>query len=172
MHKLSFTTNAATAATAEHHRQVRKRLRAPIAPPGWLTTAELISRGYFGSTASVDRACARPMHDNPLPRPARDRVTNTRYWRVEEAEDWLARERERIAARLVLPNLIDAVQRNPLPGLPGPHPPPSQRSVYPERDAQAPTGIATAPQSVSPTDAGARPMLSTCTQRIAGTEQR
>jgi hypothetical protein len=99
-------------------------------------------------------------------------VTNTRYWRVEEAEDWLARERERIAARLVLPNQTDPAQRKPLPGLPGPQRPACQRFVSPQHEAQAGAGIGSALQSVSPTEAEASEMPSTCAQRSPGTQQR
>jgi hypothetical protein len=64
---------------------------------------DLLARNIFGSSASVDRACIRQPDDNPLPKPARDRVTNARYWREDDIAAWVERERRRMAARLVLP---------------------------------------------------------------------
>lgn len=70
---------------------------------------DLLERNIFGSSASVDRACIRQPDDNPLPKPARDRVTNARYWREQDIAAWVERERERMAGRLVLPSSLAGV---------------------------------------------------------------
>ena len=103
-------TTATIAAAAAEQRQPSRRPRPQYTPPGWLTAADLIQRGLFGSAASLDRACIRPATENPLPTPARDALTNARYWREQDIAVWVERERERIAGRLVLPGARPAVQ--------------------------------------------------------------
>jgi hypothetical protein len=101
-----------TALTAEKPPRIRRRaVRLPHTPAGWLTAADLIQRDIFGSHASVDRAIVRPEDANPLPKPARDRVTNARYWREQDIAAWVERERERMAGRLVLPEAALAATR-------------------------------------------------------------